>query len=229
MGGEGLQHQDGSSHLIAGTIPNCKAYDPAFAGELAIIIERGMQEMMVEQKDVFYYITLMNENYTQPDIPEDVKEQIIRGAYIFKKTVSSTKKKHQAVTLLGSGAIMTEVIKAADLLAQHGVSSTILSVTSWSELFRDGRIKFSASGHCLDSSSLPHITAQLLKTQGPIIAATDYVHAVPESIRAYLPEQRKYITLGTDGFGRSDTREALRQYFGVDAKSIVQTALKALH
>ena len=229
LGGEGLQHQDGSSHLIAGTIPNCKAYDPAFAGELAIIIERGMQEMMVEQKDVFYYITLMNENYTQPDIPEDVKEQIIRGAYIFKKTVSSTKKKPQAVTLLGSGAIMTEVIKAADLLAQHGVSSTILSVTSWSELFRDGRIKFSASGHCLDSSSLPHITAQLLKTQGPIIAATDYVHAVPESIRAYLPEQRKYITLGTDGFGRSDTREALRQYCGVDAKSIVQTALKALH
>ena len=229
LGGEGLQHQDGSSHLIAGTIPNCKAYDPAFAGELAIIVDQGMQEMLMEQKDVFYYVTLMNENYAQPDISEKFKEQIIRGAYIFKKATSSTKKKQQEVTLLGSGAIMTEVMKAADLLAQQGILATILSVTSWSELFRDGRIKFSASGYSLDSSALPFITEQLLKTQGPIIATTDYVHAVPESIRAYIPEQRKYITLGTDGFGRSDTREALRQYFGVDAKSIVQAALKAFN
>ena len=229
LGGEGLQHQDGSSHLIAATIPNCKAYDPAFAGELAIIINQGMQDMLVAQKDVFYYITLMNENYPQPDISNDVKEGIIRGAYIFKKNAVLSKNKGQEVTLLGSGAIMTEVLKAADILAQRGISTTILSVTSWSEISRDGRLKFHSTGERQQQSSVPYITELLLKTHGSVIAATDYVHAVPESIRAYIPESRKYITLGTDGFGRSDTRDALRKYFGVDAQSIAQAALNSIH
>jgi len=229
LGGEGLQHQDGSSHLIAATIPNCKAYDPAFAGELAIIIDQGMQDMLVTQKDVFYYITLMNENYPQPDISNDLKEGIIRGAYIFKKNTALSKNKGQAVTLLGSGAIMTEVLKAADILAQQGISTTILSVTSWSEISRDGRLKSPTTESIREESFVPYITELLLQTQGPIIAATDYVHAVPESIRAYIPEFRKYTTLGTDGFGRSDTRDALRKYFGVDAQSIAQSALNSLH
>ena len=215
LGGEGLQHQDGSSHLIAATIPNCKAYDPCFAGELAVIIDHGMREMMVEQKDVFYYITLMNENYPQPTLPCGVEQDVIRGCYKFKSHLSP-QKGAMAVTLLGSGAILTEVVKAAQLLADKGFSVDVLSVTSWSELAREG----AASA----SPTASFIAQQLAQTGGPIIAATDYVRAVPESLRAYLPTGRDYVTLGTDGFGRSDTRAALREFFGVDAKSIATAA-----
>ena len=218
LGGEGLQHQDGSSHLVAATIPNCKAYDPAFAGELAVIIDHGMREMMVEQKDVFYYITLMNENYPQPTLPCGVEQDVIRGCYKFKSHLSP-QKGAMAVTLLGSGAILTEVVKAAQLLADKGFSVDVLSVTSWSELAREG----AASA----SPTASFIAQQLAQTGGPIIAATDYVRAVPESLRAYLPTGRDYVTLGTDGFGRSDTRAALREFFGVDAKSIATAAASA--
>ena len=218
LGGEGLQHQDGSSHLIAATIPNCKAYDPCFAGELAVIIDHGMREMMVEQKDVFYYITLMNENYPQPTLPCGVEQDVIRGCYKFKSHLSP-QKGAMAVTLLGSGAILTEVVKAAQLLADKGFSVDVLSVTSWSELAREG----AASA----SPTASFIAQQLAQTGGPIIAATDYVRAVPESLRAYLPTGRDYVTLGTDGFGRSDTRAALREFFGVDAKSIATAAASA--
>jgi len=221
LGGEGLQHQDGSSHLVAATIPNCKAYDPAFAGELAIIVDQGMREMLVDQKDVFYYITLMNENYAQHDLPTNAEAGVIRGCYQFKFLPAKGGKPESQVTLMGSGAIMTEVIKAADILSERGISVEIFSVTSWSELARDGRMNVDIA--------TPFITDTLFQSKGPIIAATDYVHAVPESIRAYIPKGRKYLTLGTDGFGRSDTRAALREYFGVDANSIVQTALKALN
>jgi len=221
LGGEGLQHQDGSSHLVAATIPNCKAYDPAFAGELAIIVDQGMREMLVDQKDVFYYITLMNENYAQHDLPTNAEAGVIRGCYQFKFLPAKGAKPESQVTLMGSGAIMTEVIKAADILSERGISVEIFSVTSWSELARDGRMNVDIA--------TPFITDTLFQSKGPIIAATDYVHAVPESIRAYIPKGRKYLTLGTDGFGRSDTRAALREYFGVDANSIVQTALKALN
>jgi pyruvate dehydrogenase E1 component len=138
LGGEGLQHQDGTSHLIAATIPNCKAYDPAFAGELAVILDRGMQEMMVEQKDVFYYVTLMNENYAQPDLRPGVEADIIRGCYRFDSFLPEGGKASAEVTLMGSGAILTEVIKAAQQLAQQGIAATVYSVTSWSELARDG-------------------------------------------------------------------------------------------
>jgi pyruvate dehydrogenase E1 component len=227
LGGEGLQHQDGTSHLAAATIPNCKAYDPAFAGELAVIIDHGMREMLVEQKDVFYYVTMMNENYAQPDLPDDTAADVIRGCYHLNSYSHTADGRHSTkspknVTLLGSGAILTEVINAAQLLAAQGVEVDVFSVTSWSELAREGQA-------CADADdSLPFIAQLLRKSAGPIIAASDYVRAVPESIRAYLPEGRTYVTLGTDGFGRSDTRAALRGFFGVDAMSIVRTALGRL-
>ena len=217
LGGEGLQHQDGSSHLVAATIPNCKAYDPAFAGELAVIVDAGMREMLVEQKDVFYYVTLMNENYANPDLPEGAAEGVLKGGYHFG---SFGPQGGQRITLLGSGAILTEVIRAAQQLAEQGVGVDVFSITSWSELARDG-VAQAASG------VEAYLTQLLARSAGPIVAATDYVRAVPESVRAFLPEGRRYATLGTDGFGRSDTRAALRAYFQVDAASIVKAALAA--
>ena len=220
LGGEGLQHQDGSSHLVAATIPNCKAYDPAFAGELAVILDAGMREMLVEQKDVFYYVTLMNENYANPDLPEGAAEGVLKGGYHFG---SFGPEQGQRVTLLGSGAILTEVVLAARQLAEQGVGVDVFSVTSWSELARDGEAQ--AQAH----ADHPYIAQLLARSSGPIVAATDYVRAVPESVRAYLPAGRSYKTLGTDGFGRSDTRAALRAFFRVDAASIVGAAVAALH
>ncbi len=210
LGGEGLQHQDGSSHLVAATIPNCKAYDPAFAGELAVILDAGMREMLVEQQDVFYYVTLMNENYAQPDLPEGSAEGVLRGAYRFASygPAGGTR-----ATLLGSGAILTEVVKAAQQLAAEGWCVDVISVTSWSELARDAQ-----------PDGAGHLRQLLAGTEGPVIAATDYVRAVPESCRVCVPAGRSYRTLGTDGFGRSDTRAALRQFFNVDAASIVAEA-----
>ena len=228
LGGEGLQHQDGSSQLVAATIPNCKAYDPAFAGELAVIVDQGMRDMLVDQKDLFYYITLMNENYAQPDLPVDAAEGVILGAYRFKTFKGDKSAKEAWVTLLGSGAIMTEVLKSAESLVKQGIHVDVYSVTSWSELSRDGKSKEQA-GLSHGAKVEPAYIHQLLEeSRGPIIAATDYVHAVPESIRAYIPEGRSYITLGTDGFGRSDTRAALRDYFGVDAESISRVSTQAL-
>ncbi len=229
LAGEGLQHQDGSSHLMAAAIPSCKAYDPAFAGEMAVIIDRGMQEMLVEQRDVFYYVTLMNENYAQPDLPIGAQSDLVRGCYRFAghPAASANNEPAQHVTLLGSGAILLEVIKAARELASQGISCDIYSVTSWSELARDGH---AAQCQALagEAAPVPFVTRQLGGSQGPIIAASDYVRAVPESIRAFLPPGRRYLSLGTDGFGRSDTRAALREFFGVDAASIARAARYAL-
>ncbi|MDO9357467.1 MAG: alpha-ketoglutarate dehydrogenase [Polaromonas sp.] len=232
LGGEGLQHQDGSSHLVAATIPNCKAWDPAFAGELAVIVDHGIQEMMVEQQDVFYYVTLMNENYAQPDLQPGVEADILRGCYQFNSYPAMTgkdqsPKKLEKITLMGSGAILTEVIKAAQQLAERGIEATVYSVTSWSELARDGA---ACQQRALNgkATGTPFVAQQLQHSEGPVIAATDYVRAVPESIRAFLPTGRSYLTLGTDGFGRSDTRAALRGFFGVDAQSIVNAALHQL-
>jgi pyruvate dehydrogenase E1 component len=221
LGGEGLQHQDGSSHLVAATIPNCKAYDPAFAGELAVILDAGMREMVEQQADVFYYVTLMNENYAQPDLPAGVEADVLRGGYRFG--VYGPSDAAQRVTLLGSGAILTEVVKAAEQLAAQGVGVEVLSITSWSELARDGMAQ-----EALGTLSAGHLAQLLNATQGPVIAATDYVRAVPESVRAFVPEGRRYTTLGTDGFGRSDTRAALRRFFAVDADSIAQAAIRTL-
>jgi len=219
LGGEGLQHQDGSSHLIAATIPNCKAWDPAYAGELAIILDAGMRAMLVEQSDVFYYITLMNENYAHPDVPLQDAEAVLRGARVLQRV--GTGERH--VTLLGSGAILTEVVQAAEQLAQEDYAVTVVSVTSWSELARAG----AAADGGEAAPDQPWITRLLQDTQGSIVAATDYVRAVPESIRPYIPAGRNYRTLGTDGFGRSDTRAALRQFFQVDAASIVRAAKRS--
>jgi pyruvate dehydrogenase E1 component len=210
---------------------------------MAVIIDYGMREMLVEQKDVFYYVTLMNENYAQPDLPEGAAADVIRGCYRFAQ-VPAQGQEAGRVTLMGSGAILGEVIKAAQLLAAQGIASDVFSVTSWSELARDGHaleqqamnaagqapVLRSVEARAARSSRAPasFVTTQLAASAGPVIAATDYVRAVPESIRAYVPEGRRYVTLGTDGFGRSDTRAALREFFGVDAQAIVRAALYAL-
>jgi pyruvate dehydrogenase E1 component len=218
LAGEGLQHQDGTSHLVAATIPNCKAYDPAFASELAVILDAGMREMLIEQQDVFYYVTLMNENYANPDLPEGAVNGVLRGGYHFASYGPADGKR---VTLLGSGAIFTEVIQAAQQLAHKGIGADVYSITSWSELARDGM------AHECDGDD-PYLVNLLGASSGPILAATDYVRAVPETIRAYLPKGRGYRTLGTDGFGRSDTRSVLRSFFQVDAQSILSRALAEL-
>lgn len=220
LGGEGLQHQDGSSHLVAATIPNCKAYDPAFACELAIILDHGMREMLVEQEDVFYYITLMNENYAQHQGVHGQEDQVIKGAYFLQTLDMPTPPddRKPVITLLGSGAILLEVIAAAKQLAALSYPVQVISVTSWSELTRDG----ARMEHC--EGQVAHITQLLQSCTGPVIAASDYVRAVPESIRAYIPSSRSYTTLGTDGFGRSDTRQKLRAFFAVDCQAIVNAA-----
>lgn len=225
LGGEGLQHQDGSSHLVAATIPNCKAYDPAFAGEMALVVDQGMREMLVEQRDVFYYVTLMNENYAQPDLPDAAREGVIRGGYRFASFGEAGAARR--VTLLGSGAILTEVLQAAQALAEEGIASDVYSITSWSELARDG-IAQEQRALAGEAAATPYV-AELLAGTGPVVAASDYVRAVPESIRAFLPPGRRYLTLGTDGFGRSDTRAALRAFFRVDAASIARAARHALN
>jgi len=245
LGGEGLQHQDGSSHVVAATIPNCKAWDPAFAGELAVIVDQGMREMLVEQQDVFYYITLMNENHAQPDLPAGVEADLLRGCYRYaswsptqgdglghpgggKNAAAPAKAPARRVSLLGSGAILYEVVKAAELLLAQGIGVDVFSVTSWSELARQGQACEAAEWSGSATGTIPFITQQLAMGQGPIVAATDYVRAVPESIRAFVPAGRSYTTLGTDGFGRSDTRSQLRQFFQVDAASIAAAALRRL-
>jgi len=227
LGGEGLQHQDGSSHLVAATIPNCKAYDPAFAGEMAVIIDQGMREMLVEQQDVFYYVTLMNENYAQPDLPEGVNAQLLKGCYRLSAAPAHLTTDAPRVTLMGSGAILGEVMKAATALSAQGIATEVFSVTSWSELARDGQ-RWQRDAIDGIGTAIPFVQAQLQGGSGPILAASDYVRAVPESIRAHLPAGRRYLTLGTDGFGRSDTRQELRAYFRVDAASMVKAARFAL-
>ena len=219
LSGEGLQHQDGSSHLVAATIPNCKAYDPAFAGELAIILDAGMREMVEQQIDVFYYVTLMNENYANANISLENAGGILRGAYSFANFTSENGDSKKHVTLMGSGAILLEVLTAAKLLVAQGFDVEVISVTSWSELVRDGRACAEE-----DAKTFAHLTALLSQSQGSVLAASDYVCAVTESVRAFIPEGRRYKTLGTDGFGRSDTRAALRNYFKVDAAAIVRAA-----
>jgi pyruvate dehydrogenase E1 component len=227
LSGEGLQHQDGTSHLVAATVPNCRAYDPATAGELAVIVDRGMREMLVEQKDVFYYVTAMNENVAQPSLPATAHDGVLRGLYRFR--AASPGEGLRRVQLLASGAMLGEAIKAAaELEAAHGVAADVWSVTSFSELARNGVAAETAWRHGKVDAMRTYVGEQLAPTRGPIVIATDYVRAVPEQIRAFLPTGRRCVTLGTDGFGRSDTRAALRAHFEVDAGAIAQAALRAL-
>jgi pyruvate dehydrogenase E1 component len=220
LGGEGLQHQDGSSHLTASTIPNCVAYDPAYAYELAVIVQDGMQRMLARNEDIFYYVTVTNENEQQPSMPEDVTQGILRGMYRLQ-TVENAQ-----VRLLGAGPMLKEAIAAARLLQEHfGIRAEVWSVTSFTELARDG-IAVDRQNRMSADSAKPYVTQQLGTSDAPVIAVSDYVRMLAESIRAYVPAP--YVTLGTDGFGRSDTRARLRDFFEVDARWIAFAALDAL-
>jgi pyruvate dehydrogenase E1 component len=225
LGGEGLQHQDGSSHVAAATVPNCRAYDPAFAGELAVIIDHGARQMLEQHQDVFYYITVMNESYEQPSLRSEQHGDVIKGMYSFAQHRPESAKGR--VHLLGSGAIFREVIAAAELLAKDwGIASDVWSVTSFTELAREAReIERHNRLHPTETPRVSHVS-QCLGEPVPVIAATDYVSAYPQLIAAYV--RNRFVTLGTDGFGRSDTRQALRSFFEVDRHQIVVAALDSL-
>ncbi|MEZ0315858.1 MAG: pyruvate dehydrogenase (acetyl-transferring), homodimeric type, partial [Methylophilaceae bacterium] len=224
LNGEGLQHEDGHSHLMSATIPNCVSYDPTFAYELAVIIQEGLRRMVQNQEDVYYYITLMNENYSHPAMPEGSAEGILKGMYSFSKS----KAKGPKVQLMGSGVILREVIAAGELLEKDwGVSADVWSATSFTELRREGmdverwnllnpekKQKETYIGKCLS------------KVEGPVVASTDYMRSFADQIRNFIPN--RFVALGTDGYGRSDSREALRSFFEVDRYYVVLAALKAL-
>ena len=225
LNGEGLQHEDGHSHLLFSVVPNCRAYDPAFGYELAVIIQEGLHRMLDEQEDVFYYVTLMNENYQHPAMPDGARDGILRGMYLLSEAPKRTKK--PVVQLLGSGTILREVMAAAELLAEDwDVLADVWSVTSFTELRRDGieaeRFTLLHPGETRDA----YVTAQLGKRRGPVVASTDYLRAVPDQIRQWVPG--RYRTLGTDGYGRSDFRAALRRFFEVDRHYVVVAALSEL-
>ena len=229
LNGEGLQHQDGHSHVLASSIPNCVSYDPTYGYELAVIMQDGIHRMYEKKEKVFYYITTMNENYTHPEMPEGAEEGIRRGMYPLKTVGTPAQDDANCLQLLGCGAILLQVEKAADWLAKNGYCSQVWSVTSFNELRRDGlgceRQDFLSAG---DTIEIPYVTRQLQNTVGPIIAATDYMKTYGDQIRPYIPENREYKVLGTDGFGRSDTRENLRHFFEVDWQHIVWAALYEL-
>ena len=224
LAGEGLQHQDGHSQLVATTVPNCVAYDPAYAYELAVIIQDGMRRMYVEQENIFYYITVMNENYPQPALPKGSEAGILKGAYLLR---AGGKGKLRS-TLLGSGTILRECLEAAKILeADYGVRADVFSVTSFSELRREAlECERWNLLHAGQPARAPYVQQCLKDAQGPFIAATDYVRTVPDQIRQWVPG--RYVSLGTDGFGRSDSRAALRRHFEVDRHYIAVAALKAL-
>ncbi|MES9811291.1 MAG: pyruvate dehydrogenase (acetyl-transferring), homodimeric type [Candidatus Thiodiazotropha sp.] len=224
LAGEGLQHQDGHSHIVAGTIPNCVSYDPAYAYELAVIVQDGMRRMYQEQENVFYYITVMNENYAQPAMPAGVEEGIVRGLYLLD---TGGKHKHR-VQLLGSGTILREVIAAAELLEKEfNVSADVWSVTSFNELRRDGLdIERWNTLHPQEEPKLSYVTEKLSGQKGPVVAATDYIRSYADQIRPFITAS--YSVLGTDGFGRSDMRSQLRKFFEVNRYYILIAALKAL-
>ncbi len=225
LNGEGLQHQDGHSHVLSANVPNCVSYDPTFGYEVATVICDGLRRMCAEQEDVYYYLTLTNENYRQPAMPEGAAPAIIKGMYLFR---AGAKGKAPRAQLLGSGTIFREVEAAAGLLrADWGVEADLWSCPSFTELARDGMA--AARARLVDPSGSPrrsYVEECLSATEGPVVAATDYVRAFAEQIRPYVP--RRYLVLGTDGFGRSDTREKLRRFFEVDRHHVTLAALRAL-
>ena len=225
LNGEGLQHEDGHSHILASTIPNCVSYDPTFSYEVAVIIQDGLRRMFKNQEDAYYYITLMNENYPHPAMPQGAEDGIRKGMYLLREAQDA---KGPRVQLLGSGTILREVIAGADLLAQDfGVAADIWSCPSFNELRRDGQE--TERWNLLHPAAAPrksYVEQCLAQRQGPIVAATDYMRAFADQIRPYAP--RRYICLGTDGFGRSDYRKALRKFFEVDRYYVAIAALKAL-
>ncbi len=227
LAGEGLQHQDGHSHLIASTIPNCVSYDPTFAYELAVIIQDGLRRMFREQQGIYYYITAMNENYVHPPMPDGAEESILKGMYLFQEGAGGKARK-QNIQLLGCGTILREVLAAAELLeSDFGVSADVWSVTSFNELRREGLD--AARWNMLHPKETPRVSyveSRLKDREGPVVAATDYMKTFADQIRAFVP--RRYLVLGTDGFGRSDTRKQLRKFFEVNRHYVAVAALKAL-
>jgi pyruvate dehydrogenase E1 component len=225
LSGEGLQHQDGNSHLLAYTIPNLVAYDPAFAFEIAVIIRDGIRRMYEEQENVFYYMTVMNENYAMPPMPKGAKEGIIKGMYKFKS--SSKKNPRLKAQLFGSGTILNEVLKAQEILEEdYKVAADVWSITSYKELRRDALDAERWNMlHPSEEPKIPYISRVLKDEKGVFVAASDYVKALPDSISKWFPGQ--LMALGTDGFGRSEGRNELRDFFEVDAKHIVLAALYA--
>ena len=221
LSGEGLQHQDGTSHLVAGTIPNCRAYDPCYAYELAVILDDGMRRMLVEQEDVFYYVTVMNESYGQPSLPADAREGILQGLYRVRGT-----DKPARVRLLGAGTILREALAAADLLQKDfDIHADVYSVTSFTELRRNALAQ-SRQARLGAKRESTWIEKQLARNDTPVVAASDYVSAVADLIRPWIRDP--YVVLGTDGFGRSDTRAQLRRFFEVDRHAIAVAALSQI-
>jgi pyruvate dehydrogenase E1 component len=224
LNGEGLQHEDGHSHVLASVVPNCVAYDPTYSYEVAVIIAGGLRRMFAEQEDVFFYLTLMNENYEHPALPEGAEAGILRGMYLLRSSEGDGPR----VQLLGSGTILREVLAGADLLAaDYGVQADVWSATSFTELRRDGLA--AERWNMLHPGSEPrrsYVAECLAGRPGPVIAATDYVKAFADQIRAFVPG--KYRVLGTDGYGRSDYRRNLRRFFEVDRHYVALAALTSL-
>jgi pyruvate dehydrogenase E1 component len=210
--------------VLFSVVPNCRAYDPTFGYEVAVIIQDGLRRMVAEQEDVFYYLTLMNENYHHPAMPEGSAEGILRGMYLLRPSSGSGPR----VQLLGSGTILNEVLAAAELLeSDFGVAADVWSVTSFTELRRDGiEVERWNMLHPLEEPRRAYVSEQLSSREGPVVASTDYLRAFPDQIRQWVP--RSYRTLGTDGFGRSDSRRALRRFFEVDRHYVAVAALKEL-
>ena len=226
LSGEGLQHQDGFSHLIASNIPNCVSYDPTFNYELAVIFRSGLERMYDNQENIFYYITTLNENYKHPEMPEGVEDGIVKGMYRFRKT----KKDGIKLQLMGSGAILREIISAAEILEEeYGIAVDIWSVTSFNELRREAlSVERWNNLNPEKNRRKSYFTSQIENSEGPIIAATDYVKLYPDQVRSFIPHGRAFATLGTDGYGRSDTRKKLRSFFEVDSNFIVFSSIKTL-
>jgi pyruvate dehydrogenase E1 component len=226
LAGEGLQHQDGNSQLFALAYPNCVSYDPAFAYEIAVIIEDGIKRMYVDQESIFYYLTVMNEQYAMPEMPQGARDGILKGMYKFR--AASKPKAPLRAQLFGSGAILPEVIKAQEVLeSKYGVSADVWSVTSYTQLYRDGHASERWNMlHPADSPRVPYVTQCLKDAPGALIAASDYVKAMPDAIDRWLP--RPLTVLGTDGFGRSETRASLREFFEVDYRYVIVATLAAL-
>jgi pyruvate dehydrogenase E1 component len=224
LAGEGLQHQDGHSQLVATTVPNCVAYDPTYAYELAVIVHDGMRRMYVEQENIFYYLTVMNENYPQPALPQGVEQGILKGGYLLQ---SGGRGKVRA-TLLGSGTILRECLAAAKILENdYGIPADVFSITSFSELRREAlETERWNLMHPTETPRVPYVESLLKEHEGPVVAATDYMRIVPDQVREWVGG--RYVTLGTDGYGRSDSRAALRKHFEVDRNYITIAALKAL-
>jgi pyruvate dehydrogenase E1 component len=226
LAGEGLQHQDGNSHTIALTVPNCKAYDPAYAFELAVIIRDGIKRMYLDSEAVFYYLTVMNEQYEMPPMPDGAEAGIIKGLYKFKAATGATKGKARA-QLLGSGAILNEVVQAQALLESYGVAADVWSATSYNELYREAhRVDRWNMLHPGEKPRVPYVTECLAGTEGVVVAASDYIKSQADMISRFVG--RPILTLGTDGFGRSEDRAALRDHFEVDAKHIAAATLSTL-